>query len=691
MVVTPDSLLQSIVRRQAFAGEREEHLKSLAQSGRLAIVLDGWNELDAVSRKRATGQIKSLQREFPELGIVVSTRRQVLDVPISGPIVEIDRLAEGQQLEIAHALRGSEGVSILEHAWRTPGIRELVAIPLYLTALLAHIPGETLPTTKEEVLRLFVSEHERTADKAEVLRAVIFGFHSEILTGLAVEATRAGNTTIAKRQTCVAVREIENRLSDDGQMTSAPQPTAILDVLVSHHLLVRSGSETGEGVSFQHQQFQEWYASFEVEQLMRALAAGAVETKRKLKADVLNSHAWEEAVLFACERASRADDRGVQAVAETVLETMAIDPIFAAEMIYRSSTGVWNRIKQKITSIVERWHVSGKVDRAVQFMITSGRCEFALQIWPLISNADSQARMGTLRARRYFRPSVLGDDVEMRIAELSEDLRGHVISEIASGSGMDGLELATRLAVRDTSPRVRVSVFEALLFRRADRFAATVLRTASDEVWATLARKGYSAEILDPDSRARLVRERRQYMEMELDPMRKLDALVDAGRDGAQVGSQISALIEDVGFPVKDQYAKWKIDEAHKFFPKEIACATVGPGAFASARGGFGRQEERARTDRHVIDGGKAHSVGCTYVVHASIQTRLRRDRGWSGCGSDEELLAGFWFPRFWLRCGMHAERYLGPEAEFIKGDNVQSSGGFFGDEDPPDRETNSG
>lgn len=31
----PDSLLQSIVRRQAFAGEREEHLKSLAQSGRL--------------------------------------------------------------------------------------------------------------------------------------------------------------------------------------------------------------------------------------------------------------------------------------------------------------------------------------------------------------------------------------------------------------------------------------------------------------------------------------------------------------------------------------------------------------------------------------------------------------------------------------------------------------------------------
>jgi hypothetical protein len=69
-----DSLLQSIVRRQAFAGEGEEYLKLLAQSGRLVLVMDGWNELDAASRQRARGEIKRLQREFPSLGIVVSTR-----------------------------------------------------------------------------------------------------------------------------------------------------------------------------------------------------------------------------------------------------------------------------------------------------------------------------------------------------------------------------------------------------------------------------------------------------------------------------------------------------------------------------------------------------------------------------------------------------------------------------------------
>lgn len=237
------SIFGSVVRRHAFVGTREEHLKLLACYGRLILVMDGWNELDAASRKRALSEIRLLQREFPRLGVVVSTRRQALDVPISGPVVEIDALAERQQMELARALRGSQGESILDHAWRTPGIRELVAIPLYLTALLAHIPGGTFPTTREEVLRLFITEHERLADKAEALREALFGLHTEMLTALAVEATRAANTMIPDRRARAVIKEIEDRLTAEGQMTTAPQPTTIVDVLVSHHVLVRSGGD----------------------------------------------------------------------------------------------------------------------------------------------------------------------------------------------------------------------------------------------------------------------------------------------------------------------------------------------------------------------------------------------------------------------------------------------------------------
>ena len=119
-----------------------------------------------------------------------------------------------------------------------------------------------------------------------------------------------------------------------------PQPTIVLDLLVSHHLLIRSGGISG-GLSFQHQQFQEWYGSFEVEDLMRKAAAGDDDSKLALRLDPLNTRAWEESVLFACERASWADESGSCAVAAAILEAIGIDPMLAAEMIYRSDAAAW--------------------------------------------------------------------------------------------------------------------------------------------------------------------------------------------------------------------------------------------------------------------------------------------------------------------------------------------------------------
>ncbi len=571
-----DSFLQSIVRRHAFVGACEEHLKLLAHRGRLVLVMDGWNELDAVSRTRVHHGIRALQRDFPGLGVVVSARRQAMDVPISGPMVKIDALTYDQQLEIARALRGSQGAAILDHAWRTSGVRDLVTIPLYLTALLAHTSGDAFPTTKEEVLRLFVAEHERSTEKAEVLHTELFGFHTQMLTALAAEATRTVKTVISDNQARSVIKRVEDELSDQGQMqiSTAPQPKTVLDVLVSHHLLIRSEAETAE-LSFQHQQFQEWYASFEVEALMRDAAASNQKASQKLRADVLNMPAWEESILFACERVSRLDRAGLQAVAVAILETIAIDPMLAAEMIYRSSAGVWDEIKDKVIAFVERWHVSGKVDRAVHFMISTGRSEFAPQIWPLISNPDSQVHLKALRAGRRFRPSVLGADVQVRIEQLPEEVRENVVSSIASEGGMDGIELATRLAQTDISIKVQVSAIEALHFRRADRFVAEILRTAPDQVWQRLARRGYAEEIADPDVATRLRRERQHYIESEVNPLSKLRVLLDPRHHVETLGREVGVLIEDADFPVKDQHATWIIHEAYKRYPNEVTWALI--------------------------------------------------------------------------------------------------------------------
>jgi len=156
-------------------------------------------------------------------------------------------------MQIALAMRGDAGAKIVDRAWRTAGVRELVTIPLYLTALLLLPENVPFPTTKEEVLRHFVAAHEKEASHAEALHAVVHGFQQHYLDGLAVSATRSGNTAIADSDARRSIFETERLLADSGQITIKPQPDAVLNVLVSNHVLTRAGDTPG--YSFQHQQF----------------------------------------------------------------------------------------------------------------------------------------------------------------------------------------------------------------------------------------------------------------------------------------------------------------------------------------------------------------------------------------------------------------------------------------------------
>jgi hypothetical protein len=569
------TLLASIVTRKAFQNLCQQHLMLLAEHGQLALILDGWNELDDQSRKRAATDIKTLQRDYPEIRIVVSTRQQALDVPLSGPVVRIQGLSESKQVELARAVRGAEGEAVLDHAWRTPGLRELLAIPLYLTALESGTSGGILPTTKEEVLRMFVEEHEQAGARADALREKLFGLHKEFLAALAGEVTTAGVTAIPESRARAAVKRAADLLLAEGQLAAPPQPSTVLDALVDFHMLVRAGAHSGT-IAFQHQQFQEWYASFEVEGLMRARFAGDAASGKRLREDVLNIPAWEEAILFACERSSRADADSAKAVSATILETMEIDPFLAAEMIYRSAGAVWDDIGPSVVAFVEKWHEPGRVDRAVHFMIGSGRSEFAAEVWRLISNPDTQVHLAALRAGRRFRPSVLGPDAEKPLAGLPGEVREHVLSEIASQSGMDGIELATKLACADASASVKRAVIESLQSRRADRFVTQVLRTAPDEVWQQLAGKGYANEVADRDAAERLRRQQEQAFAHETSLLQKLRMLTHGyGPRADNAGREIANLIESTDFPVRDQNASWAIQEAFERYPDETSSALV--------------------------------------------------------------------------------------------------------------------
>jgi hypothetical protein len=257
------TVLESILKRPAFRGISEDDFRIAAARPGIVLLLDGWNELDAQARARARVQVSRLKAELAELGLVVSTRRQALDVPFGGTLVDLLMLDEDQQMQIAVAMRGDAGAKLLDQARRTAGVRELVTIPLYLTSLLSLPENTPFPTTKEEVLRHFVSAHETDASRAEALRATLQGLQQDYLDGLAVFATRTANTALSESNARRSIFETATLLAGNGQITIRPQPDVVLDVLVSNHVLTRVGDTPG--YSFQHQQFQEWYASHSVQ------------------------------------------------------------------------------------------------------------------------------------------------------------------------------------------------------------------------------------------------------------------------------------------------------------------------------------------------------------------------------------------------------------------------------------------
>lgn len=566
------TLLQSVVQRAAFVGESEKHLKLLAHVGRLVLIMDGWNELDTASRKRLRAEIQGMHRDYPSLGIIMSTRDRALDVPISGPVVEIEPLSETQQLLIARAYRGDAGERILDQAWRTRGLRDLVAIPLYLTKLLSDTPGASLPSTKEEVLRLFVAEIDRNANKGEALAAVAFGFHTEMLSALATEATLADGVTVSDHRARSVISQVTGRLVSEGQISTAPQPDAVLTALVSYHLLVR----TATGVAFQHQQFQEWFASHEVEKLMLAAAAGEEAARQRLGTVIINAYAWEEAVLFACERASRSGTDAVSAAANVILDALGIDPMLAAEAIYRSSEALWNVVKDRVVAFAFKWHRPTEIDRAVRFMIKTGRSEFAETIWSFIANPNEQVYMEALRAGDRFRLTVLGNDAAERIARLPPEHRSHVLSELVMYGGIEGIDAATAIALSDGSSEVKVAVAEALHFRKANRQMQRLLAEAPKEVWQALARKGYGEDSLGPEIVERLRRDAGQLIEDEQDPARKLHVLLLGAENRRDIGAEVQLLIETAEFSNKENGGGDAICAASLLYPDEVRSAFIG-------------------------------------------------------------------------------------------------------------------
>ena len=277
----------------------------LAYHGRLVLLLDGWNELRQ-RRGCARPMTWACSRcDYTQLGLVISTRRQTLS--LAGPVVTVEALSEDQQLELARAARGEDGVELVDRAWRTPGVRELVVIPLYLNALLTLPAGAPFPETKEAVLRMFVQQNERAPARFNGWNGTRWASTGRCWwTSRRRRIGRGTRRCSRKREPLVT--DTMRRLSEDGVIGVPPQPRTVIAGLVGEHPLVR-GAGDEETIAFQHQVFQEWYASAEVEALMVQAAARRRRRAAGLREEILNWQSWEKLISVRV-RATVAAGRG---------------------------------------------------------------------------------------------------------------------------------------------------------------------------------------------------------------------------------------------------------------------------------------------------------------------------------------------------------------------------------------------
>lgn len=570
----PNSLFENILERHAFRPYRQDHLRLLAHTGELTLVLDGWNQLDGASRRRARNELEGLRRDYPKLGIVISSRNLSVVVPFATTVVVVEPLDHGQQRQVASALRGADGEMLLEEARAISGLRELVAVPLFLNAILRLSPESRLPTTKEGVLSTFVEQHNQIANRNEALRNAIFGHEKEILADLAVEATRTTNTSLPDNRARASVQATQRRLADEGQISaySSPQPLTVLDALIAEHLLVRSSGEPA-GYSFQHQQFQEWYASFAVERAMRNMAAGDATAAEQLAFEFLDVRPWEESILFACERMASGPSDDMDAVARTIVRCLSIDPMLAAEIIFRAPA-VWGRVEHEVTEFLQRWHQPGKVDRAIGFIVNSGRPEFAEALWPLLADSEHRQHLDVLRSGRRFPPSLL-PDIDTRLAALKESSRAEILGEMADHGGMEGALTAASLAQTDSSVHVKKEVVESLYWRGADQQAARVLQNGPPELWQELGSRHPLTGIHNTAVATRMAAERRAAFERMQNPGHKLHFVLNGDVDGIDTEQEVFTLLADPALEVRASAADHALYQAHERYPSIVASALV--------------------------------------------------------------------------------------------------------------------
>lgn len=526
-------------------GVQAADLARVATQEHLDIVLNGWNEVPERHVDSALMRVAGIERDLPGTGVIVATRGTSIRPPLPGlsliRILPLNREQRRQYVELALGGRASDLLHQLE-AHDT--LDEITRTPLLLAEVIElFAAGRPLPLAKLDILRAMSMLMQETDEhRGPLQRAPLFGRADSYLSALAFRMTKEGNVDIPDDEARKTIADESAALHAAGQLMSVPEPALALDALCAHHALERRPYPK-ISYRFQHQQFQEFFASLRIiDVLIRLSRSEEPAAVMEFQQTYLDQPVWEESLRMAAEAiAARSDAFGatdVVAIGECLVGwSISVDPICAAGLADLCGPEVWTRVRERLGLLLRRWYRSNDEHHrrcAMAGMLASGSPDFADIVVPLLTGDDHQAALRAYRAFPAFPLSMLGGDWRGTVEKWSGEHRMEFLHEVTLLGRR--AEVAEEFALTDSSPIVRAAAIQVVMWRGSSDAISRVFEGISDETLEALVSGGVRISDVPGGLRQRVSGILRKALTSETDlgrQLRIITQIVESGDDDA--------------------------------------------------------------------------------------------------------------------------------------------------------------
>ena len=479
-------------------GVGPRHLARVQQAEQFMFLLNGWNEIAESGSARANYALRELERNFPTAGIMVATRTHHLTPPLPGAVrLRLLPLGRAQRTEYLVNRLGANNVGLRTRIEDDPSLDDLTRTPFILSEVASLFEARAeIPSTKIGVLAQVVGLHEQRDEHCNALQAApVFGKQTDYLNALATKMTHSGAVALYETDARAAVAGVAGDLKDRGQITQV-EPAEVLGNLTAHHLLER-GDYPESVLQFEHQQFQEYYATADVRARLLGISDDDQDLTGQFVATYVNQSAWAEPLYMIAEAlaeqtgANKVSKQDVHAGVKLVEMALGVDLVFAGELARLCGSAIWKEVR---TMVGERFRAVHKIpDRnfqqhAVAAMLATGSDDFSDIILPLLSGQDRQTRLGMYRLWPNVQLSSLGPDWREQVRSWSEEARTKFVWAFLHHRLDDEI---VSIAVEDNSAAVKKAAVSGLTWIGSEGELTRVIESMDVQTFEEVAVKDF--------------------------------------------------------------------------------------------------------------------------------------------------------------------------------------------------------